>query len=75
MARLVGRIASRQVVPGCTGPQDPEHAIQDGSCVLRRPAASIGASAVTKQRLEDRPLIVSQVHAVEYDGEGSVVTQ
>jgi hypothetical protein len=74
MTRLVWRIAPRQIVPGGTGAQYPQNTVQDGARVLRRPAASIGTSAMTKQRLEDFPLSVSQVHAVEYDGDGSVVT-
>ena len=74
MTRLVGRIASGQVVPRGAGPQHPQDAVQDRARLLRRPAASVGASAVTKQWLEDLPLSVSKVHAVEYDGHRSGVT-
>jgi hypothetical protein len=74
MTRLIRRIASRQVVPRRTGTQDPEHAIQHRARVPGRPAAPIGTSAMTKQRLEDLPLSVSQVHAVEYDGHRSGVS-
>jgi hypothetical protein len=62
-------------VPGRTGAQHPEDAVQHGASVLRRPAAPIGASAMTKQRLEDLPLSVGKVHAVEYDDGPSLVSQ
>ena len=75
MTGLVGWISSGQVVPRRTRAQDPQDTIQDGARVGRWPATTIGASAVTKQRLEDLPLSVSKVHAVEYDGRRSVVTK
>jgi hypothetical protein len=74
MTRLVGWIARRQIVPRRIRPQDPEHTVQHGARVLRGPAAAIGASAVTQQRLEGLPLSVSKVHAVEYDGGRSGVS-
>jgi hypothetical protein len=74
MTRLVRRITRWQIVPGGAGAENPEHAVQDCARIVRRPAASIGTSAMTKQRFEDRPLRVSQVHAVEYDGGRSGVS-
>jgi hypothetical protein len=74
MTGLVRRIARGEIVPGRSGAQHPQHAVQDRARGLRRTAASIGTAAVAKQRLEDLPLRVSQVHAVEYDGRRSRVT-
>ena len=73
MTRLVRRIAARQIVPGCPGAQDPQHTVQHGARLGPRTAAPIGATRRAKQRLEDGPLGVSQVHAVEYDGDRNVV--
>ena len=73
VAGLIGRIAARQVVPRCAGPQHPEHAIQDGSRVRPGPPAPIGATPGTKRRFEHGPLRVSEVHAVEYDGQRNFV--
>jgi len=74
MTRLVRRISRREVVPGRAGAQHPEDAIEDRARLLRRPAATIGTSAMPEQRLERLPLSVSKVHAVEYDGGRSGVT-
>ncbi len=73
MTRLVRRIPARQVVPGRSRTQDPQHAVQHRACLRPRPAAPVGATGRTKQRLEDGPLGVSQVHAVEYDGDRNFV--
>lgn len=73
MARLVGRIARGQVVPRGAGAQHPEHAIQHGACVGPGTPPPIGAAGWPEQRLEDRPLRVSEVHAVEYDGHRNFV--
>ena len=73
MTRLIRRIAARQIVPGGPGPQNPQHAVQDGARLRPRTAAPIGAAGRAKQRLEDGPLSVSQVHAVEYDGDRNFV--
>jgi len=74
MKGLIGRIAGREIVPRRAGPQNPEHTVQHRAGGLRRPATSIGTAALTKQRLEDLPLSVSKVHAVEYDGRRSGVS-
>ena len=68
MAGLVRRIAGRQVVPRRPRPQYPEHTVHDGAGVLPRAAAAIGTTARAKERFENLPLLVSEVHAIEYDG-------
>jgi hypothetical protein len=73
MARLVRRIPRRQVVPGCARAEHPQHPVQDGARVGPRATAPIGAARRSEQRLEDRPLRVSKVHAVEYDGDRNFV--
>jgi hypothetical protein len=73
MTRLIRWIPTRQVVPRRPGAQDPQHTVQDGARLRPRSAAPVGATRRTKQRLEDGPLGVSQVHAVEYDGDRNVV--
>jgi hypothetical protein len=55
-------------VPGSSGAEHPQDAVEDSTAVLPRPAASVRTSARSKQRLEDLPLRVSEVHVVEYDG-------
>lgn len=67
MARLVWRIAARQIAPRGPGAQHPEHAVEHRARIGPRPAAAIGAAARTKRRFEDRPLGVGQVHAARYD--------
>jgi hypothetical protein len=73
VTRLVRGIAGRQVVPGRTGAKHPQHSVQHGAGVGPRTAASIGAARWSEQRLEDRPLRVSEIHAVEYDGDRNFV--
>jgi len=73
MASLIRRIAPRQVVPRCAGPQHPEHAIEHGARIRPRATSSIGASPRTERRFEHGPLGVGEVHAVEYDGDRNFV--
>jgi hypothetical protein len=68
MAGLIRRIARRQVVPRRARTQDPQHAVQHGARVGPRPPATIESPSWLKQRFENGPLRVSQVHAAEYDG-------
>lgn len=75
MTRLIRRIAARQIVPRGAGAQDPQDAVQYGACFRPGSAAPVGATGRAKQRLEDGPLGVSQVHAVEYDGDRNFVHQ
>ncbi len=62
MAGLVRRIVARQILPPGTGAQDPEHAVQHRARIVRRPARAAGAAA-RKERREDGPLLVGEVHA------------
>jgi hypothetical protein len=68
MTGLIRGIPRRQVVPRRARAQHPQHAIQHGAAVLPRPTAAIRAATRTKHWLENLPLGVTQVHAVEYDG-------
>src|SRR5580658_6951294 len=63
MTSLIGRIASRQIVPGSTGAQNPEHPVPHRTRVLPRPAAPIFPPPGTEQRFQKRPLGVGEVHA------------
>ena len=65
--------SARQIVPRRAGAQHPEHAVQDGARIGPRPPAPIGAPTRTEHRFEHGPLGVSQVHAVEYDGDRNFV--
>jgi hypothetical protein len=68
MARLVRRIARREIAPRGARAKHPQDAVQYRAGVLRRSAASIWTAAVAKQRREPRPLGISEVHTAEYDG-------
>jgi len=67
MARLIGRIPRRQVLPGRARAQHPQHPVQDGSRVAPRAASPIRPSLFLKERLENRPLLIGEIHAVRYD--------
>jgi len=69
VARLVGRIACGEIVPRRARPQDPEDAIEDRASVAERPATAIGTAPRPKERFEDGPLTIGEVHAAEYDGD------
>jgi hypothetical protein len=63
MAGLIGWIATRQIVPRRARPQDPEHAVQHRARLGPRATAAVGAPTQTKDRLEDGPLLVREIHA------------
>ena len=74
MARLIGRIPGRQVLPGGARAQHPEDPVQDVAGIAPRPTAPIATQTRSwQERREDRPLGVGQVHAVEYDGHRNFV--
>ena len=73
MTRLIGRIPPRQIVPRRPGAQDPQHAVEDGAGIGPRASATIGPPPWTERRFEHGPLGVSEVHAVEYDGQHNFV--
>ena len=65
MTGLIGRIATRQIVPRSTGAQDPEHTVQHRARVVPRSTSPIVPPLRTKQRFEHRPLGVGEVHALD----------
>lgn len=74
MTRLIRRIPGRQILPRRTRPEDPQNAVQDVARIAPRPTAAVAPeSGLGQQRFEDGPLGVSQVHAVEYDGDRNFV--
>ncbi len=74
MARLVGRVALREILPRRPRAQDPENAVQDIAGIAPRPAPAIlPDSGLGQQRREDRPLLLGQVHG-HPKGEGSPPT-
>jgi hypothetical protein len=76
MTRLVGRIAIREILPWRARPQDPQDPIQDVAGIAPRAAAAIAAhTRLRQQGRENCPLRVSQVHAVEYDGDRNFVSR
>lgn len=70
---LIGRIAPRQVMPRRAGAEHPEHAVQDGARIRPGAPAAIRTPPRTERRFEHGPLGVSEVHAVEYDGDRNFV--
>jgi hypothetical protein len=74
MARLIRRIAPRQVRPRRAGAQHPQHPVQDGARIGPRPAATIRPYAWPKGRRQHGPLLVSEIHAATYDAATRSVT-
>jgi hypothetical protein len=74
MTRLIRRVSVGQIFPRRSGAQDPQDAIQHIAGIAPRSPAAIAAEARRReQRFEDGPLRVSEVHAVEYDGDRNFV--
>ena len=60
MARLIGRIAIREVLPGRAGAKDPEDAVQDIAGIApRSPAAIATETRLRQERRQNGPLRVS----------------
>jgi hypothetical protein len=74
MARLIRRIAPRQVRPQRAGAQHPQHPVQDGARIGPWPAATIRPYAWPKGRRQHGPLLVSEIHAATYDAATRSVT-
>lgn len=75
MTGLVRGIAIGQILPGRARPQDPQNPVQDIAGIAPRTPPLVAAEAgLREQRRERRPLRVSQVHAVEYDGHRNFVS-
>jgi hypothetical protein len=73
MAGLIRRVATREIRPRGTGPQNPQDRVQDGARIGPRTPAAIGTAARAKGGFEHGPLGVGEVHAVEYDGHRNFV--
>jgi hypothetical protein len=73
MTGLVWRIATRQVMPGRTCAENPEHAVEHGAGVGPRATPFVGPASRSEDRFEHGPLGVGEVHAVEYDGDRNFV--
>jgi len=76
MTGLVRGIAIGQILPGRARPQDPQNPVQDIAGIAPRATPLVAADAgLREQRRKRRPLGVSQVHAVEYDGHRNFVSR
>src|SRR5271154_2216715 len=62
MTRLVRRLPDRQVVPGRSRAEHPQHAVHHRARVLPRSTATIGTTTRPKDRFEDLPLGIGEVH-------------
>ena len=72
MTGLVRGIAIRQVLPGRAGSQDPQDAVQHVARIAPRSPAAIAAdSRLREEGRQNGPLLIGEVHAVEYDGPSS----
>src|SRR5216684_2718122 len=65
IAGLVGRITVGQIVPRSTGAQNPKNSVQHGSRIAPGPTTTVGTSLGSEQGLEDLPLRLGQVHALD----------
>jgi len=63
MTGLIGRITTGQIVPRSAGAQNPKDTVEHRSRILPRSAPPILSTFGTKQRFEQRPLGVGEVHA------------
>lgn len=73
MARLVGRIATRQFLPLRSRAKNPQRSVQDFARVLPWPAATVLAPPVHRQqRLDELPLGLCEIHSsIPKQGAGS----
>jgi hypothetical protein len=61
MAGLVRPVSLRQVLPGRSGPQNPEHPIQELSGIAKRPPSVVRPAPFPQERRYVPPLFVGQV--------------
>jgi hypothetical protein len=74
MTGLIRRIAVGKILPGCARAENPKDSVQHVARIPPRSAALVAAHTGRRQEWrEDRPLRVSEVHAVEYDGDRNFV--
>ncbi len=65
MTGLARRELARQCLPRCTGPQDPEHAIEDAPSWNSRTAFTVlAALGFRDQSLDSTPLLVGERHVL-----------
>lgn len=69
MTGLIRRIPFGQILPGGTGAEHPEDAIEHVPRIAPRTTASVATHAGLRQeQLENRPLLLGEVHTLRYDG-------
>src|SRR5689334_21501524 len=65
MTGLVRRVLTRQRLPRSSGPKDPEHPVENASRFDSRTTLAIFADfGLRDQRLDDTPLLVSELHVL-----------
>jgi hypothetical protein len=65
MTGLVRRVLARQRFPRGSGPQDPEHSVENTSRFDARSTLAVFAHfGFRDQRLDDTPLLVSELHVL-----------
>src|SRR5665811_222408 len=65
VARLVRRVLARQCFPRSSGPEDPEHSVENAASFDARPAFAVLASfGFWDQWLDDTPLLVGELHVL-----------
>jgi hypothetical protein len=69
MTRLIRRIPLGKIFPRRAGAENPENPVQDIARIAPRASTPVAAQAgLGQERRENRPLGVSQVHTLRYDG-------
>lgn len=65
VTRLVGRVLTRQRFPRSSGPKDPKHSVENvASSDTRPPLAVLANVGFRDQRLDNTPLLVSELHVL-----------
>lgn len=65
MTGLVRRVLTRQRFPGSSGPQDPEHPVENASRFDARTTLAVFTHfGLRDQRLDNTPLLVSELHVL-----------
>lgn len=66
MAGLVRTVARGQIMPGRTGPQHPQHAVQHLPCFPPRSASVVGTAPLSKlhQSVDLFPLFICEIRHI-----------
>jgi len=65
VTRLIRRVLARQCLPRCSGPKDPEHAVENAASVDARPTFAVFTNVgLWDQRLDNAPLLVGELHVL-----------